>query len=282
MHTSPQFWNSINEIRNAIQADRAEMASLLKISTFEYISMEARGTTPSIDKVSFMAERFGITIGLIFQGEVDLEKLVADYRGNMTLLPCRYSYAKLSKARTVSSCLDYIELKYGDSVKKFILDSIQVSHEFFKNPDRGLNLNVLIDICRKLEFLGFKEDDYIKMGNFSYLTNKYNHIGTKLSSYSSVFDLFEDVNENVSKVYEQNFNYRVDRVGFDTIYLHGRPTELSQELHKGKEIGSHYTDMTKMGIISTLPCYQGLRPARVIKTKCVLQGDAVSEYQINL
>lgn len=274
------FWRNISQIQNVLLLNDEGVAALLDINISGYLKLKNALKLPYFENVYNLCERLGTTQNSLYEGDVDLIQIRNLYLGNFCELPAKYDYGKLSKSRTIINCLDYVELRYGMGTKLALLRSLNIDPRFFDSPDRDMNLNVLTDLCKQLEILGFTNEDYKNLGRRSYDVNKSTELGHIFSSYKNVYDLFEDICATLSTKFDKNFNYDISKIEGGAIYIQSRPTELAQDLLHTSNVGNNTICQTKLGVFGTFPKYLGYKNSDAIKTKCLYSGDSVLEYKI--
>ncbi len=280
MNLPNTFWDNIKKIKLILSLEDIDIAHMLTIKEREYANIKQLHQIPSVENVISLCRSLGVSLDNFFENKLDLIQIRNQYFGAVYDLPSRYDYGKLSKSRTVTNCLDFLDLKYGEGLKKSLLRSMQIDPRFFESQDRDMNINVLTDLCEHLRKLGFTDTDYKQLGQRSYDVNKNTDLGKKLSSYNSVYDLFEDVCTNLSTKFDQNFTYNISKMKAGEIYIESRPTEIAQDLMHTNNIGNHLVCQTKLGVFGSFPKYLGIYHSDAVKTKCIYDTDSVIEYRV--
>jgi hypothetical protein len=275
------FWKTVENIKKVLVLDDDSIASMLLIKPSHYQKLQKRNKLPSLSSLDKLTSRLGLNLNSLFSEQIDYMRLRERFYGNVYALPTRYDYGKLSKSRTIINCLDYLSIKYNDNVKYTVLGQLQIDPLFFEDDDRTMNINVISDLCTFLKkSFHFEKEDFMSLGRWSYQVNKDNELGKKLSSYNKAPDMFNAICKELSTAFEKNFDYDLKSISGNTVTIQSRPSEEAQDLLRSKLVGNSTTCLTKMGVLSSFSQYLSLPAAKVEKTKCMYQGDKITEYEI--
>jgi hypothetical protein len=276
------FWKKIENIKFILTLNDTAIANMLALTEPKYKKFKNNELLPALPNLDRLCIRLGLNMNHFSLGKIDYMSLRERFYGNSYALPTKYDYGKLSKSRTIINCLDYLELKYNEDVKYAVLSHLQIDPLFFKEDNRSMNINVISDLCALLKkTFHFNKDDFTALGRWSYEVNKNKELGQILSSFQNKYEMFEAICNGLSKEFEKNFDYTLKSNSNNRIIVHSTPSEEAKDLLRKKLIGNTTTCLTKVGVFSSFTRYQSLPTANVVKTKCIYQGDQVTEYQIN-
>ena len=275
------FWKQISMLQNVLMLADSGMSSLLDMKLEDFLIAKKIQGSISLSQLDVLLDKLGISIDNFFEGKIDYIQVRDKFLGNLEALPVRYDSVKLSKARTLTNCLRYIEMKYGEAFKNSILRQLQVDPRFFDNPNRLTNIRLMKDLFDLLESVGFSKQDFTNMGLMSYDINKASSMGEQYRSYRNFEELMEDLCNGLSSNYDQNYDYFIVRKDSESITLGSRPSAEVLEYLKADEIGSDRICQTKLGVLSSLPKYLKYEFSDAQKVKCMREGNSHYEYKIN-
>lgn len=276
-----QFWQSIDRIRSSLFIDDHELCDLLDLSSQKIQAFEKVQRIPDLGNVTNLCDRLGITLDDVFENNFDEKALKARYLGDRLELPKKYDFAKFSKTRTIINILDHLKSYYGAGFVTSLLKSMQIDPRFFESPDNETNIFVISDLCQKLKELGLRDEDFINFGRSSYKVYRNSSFGDILKSHSDPVEMLDDLCSNYSSLFDKNFDYKVTRANENEISIDVKPSEQAKDLLGTNYLTNSEACLTKLGVFETFPLYIGLH-ARAEKSKCIYQGDEITEYKISI
>lgn len=274
------FWDNLNEIQAMLALKDSELSELFELSFEEFSLLKLNNKSIELQRMDVFLDRIGMDLDSFFEGKFEKNQLQNFYYGPIDHLPARYNFAKFSKARTIINCLAYIEIKYGIEFKNSIVRSLNIDIRFFEDPERVMNTRLLRDLCATLKKYGLTDQDFLAMGRMSYHTNREGKLGAILRTHRNMGDLMEDMCENYSSYFDQNFDYFITGKDKGEIFIGFRPTEHALEYLRYNEMVTNQVCFTKQGVFETFPRYLDYENSIVEKTKCMLEGNSYYEYKI--
>ena len=280
--TNHIFWDNIGRIKNSLAIDLVNFSGLFNLSENQLLSYWKSSRYPPMDKVDSFCCRVCIGIEALFKRDVDLIHINKGFYGDDSSLPCRYDFAKLSRSRTILNCLDYMKVHYGEDVMFSFMRKLQLKPEFLNSLDREINIYLLTDLCKIAKEVGFSNEEIMKMGAWSFRLNKESDLGSSLSLFDDIKEMFKEICDNYSKKFDLNFDYKLVKASNSRLVIRSKISDLCLDKFNGEFVGSEMTDLAKVGVISTFSCYMNKPQSYVLKTHCIYQGDPYTQYMVNL
>lgn len=256
--------------RDFLNLDPAEFRRILK------------GERPLLMHSLFrLSERLNVNIADIGTGNLDLDAIIQNLRGNSGYIHPRYMVAAYSRKHTVLNALEYITRYRGQHIRYSVNRHFQIHDSFWTDaPDSPINLRFITDLWEYLKTLRFEAADYRALGFHSNHTLRNTPIDRALATRSSTTAVFELMFGDFLKNFEQNCEYRINKLQANrcVVDCHSR-TEVAEALEV-KHLGSLEGCQVKAGVLEGLPVFIGRSAARISETSCVHKGDTICRFVI--
>ncbi len=277
------LWKNITLIQELISFDDKDFASICEMREGLFKKYKKAQEFLPLDAAINLSENFNVSLESLCFHEIDISSAVSYFTGNFTNLPYRYSYASHSKHRTIINLMDYVQRFLGPQYKILLLREFQIYDDFFKDPNGKINLHFIHDLCKLLEQKKVPDKFFEDMGAHSFFTNSGTELGRKLASFKTLEDMYSAIADGLSEKFDENYKYQIRSIhGNELIFREYLRPEVEEELQNFKGTGTSAVTHTKLGVLSSFPCYLGLSQAKVSITNCEHNGDKFSQYRIIL
>lgn len=273
---------TIEKLRSSLDLPENAFLDLFGIPWSEYFlfKTEARDLAPK--HISSLAQFCKTDESSLFAGRVDFAQIVKRHAPERTTIPERYMVAPHGRCRTTLTSLNYLEERYGWRLKFDVLNKFKISEPALSNPFAPVSMRLITEICDYLKSRRFSERDFFLMGGYSFVGNKDSAVGRYFAELNDVFAIYDHFwGGECLSFFERNCIYRVHRTGETSLIITvASHPEVCEELGV-RHLGSTQICSLKAGIMATVPCYLGLKPAKVSETACAHRGNELCRFEID-
>jgi hypothetical protein len=272
---------SLERLRIELNVDRALWSDILGITPAEYEKVLQQKMQVSLTALEALANYLDVSMDMLISGGIDYRAMAARLRGELTILPERYTVGAFSSKRTVVNLLAFLEESYGWRMVKLLLRRLQVHEAAFQDSDGSINIRFQGDLCDQLIARGFTVSDLRRLGAYSPVTNKSSAIGKILGSSRDSVEVYTRMIEEASVLYDKNCDYSILSMDRRGCSIAARPTVEAQDALKTKTPGSLGSCSTKAGVFESATSYIHAPSSHVNEIRCIHRGDPVCEYRVD-
>jgi hypothetical protein len=273
--------NFLEQSKGVLQESDDQFAARVMLCADDYRKVINGTRKLSLLELSKFSEVLNVSLEAILTHKVDygfLKKFLDDQAQDV--LPEQYSFSALSKRRTIVNILDYIRKDRGTREVLFLLRYFQLTPKHFKDPEKTINNNFIVDLLKLCREQNYTNEEIIKMGKESYNSNSRNALGGILCDSNDMIELFEKIFIKHINLFDLNFDYQLLKLNNNECNLRVKAkADVCEQLNK-KIIGSNNLDFYKQGVISTFSNYIGLPDAKVQLVRST-ENDSFCEYKID-
>lgn len=280
MVTTSCLWENIENIQKILEFSDQRIAEILELD-FEYFFLSKRYRCDiGISDITKFANYFGISLNDLLFKNIDAYIVKRKFYNGDVCLPERYNYGKLSKAFSLKTWIDFLTIKFGRSFCENLFLDLGVKVDYFENIDNKININFVSDLVMKLQKMGFNTHDFKVVGRNTYFSTRNTHLGDYLATHTNQEDLMDDLCTNLSHLWDENFDYKLNKLSTGELVVEISPSEKGRDLLGQNVYGNPFACDYKMGIFETFPKFIGKQKSIIEKKSCIYQGDIRTQYLI--
>jgi len=279
---STDLWQTLENIRVAIQATHDSFAEMMKLTPKEYAKFSKSRTSPSILHIFNLLEHVHLSFENVLTGRIDYGALAASHRSKDSgLLPEKYQIAAFSKARTIHHILKYLENFHGWRAAETVIRHFQIPMNILTNPDAPINVKMIAEIFEYTSKYFIHPSLLKTVGSFSRIANAGGPIEAALSKHANVKALYAHVFEDLITRFDENFKYSIESLKGNILKVGVvQKKEIAEALGQ-TQLSNEEACAIRSGIGASFTGYMGLSHAHAHESKCVHRGDTMCLYEFN-
>lgn len=275
------LWRNIEALKEAATLNDGHMSIVMGLDEAHFRQLNEFAFDIPLYAAARLSESFNVDIMSLLAGQIDPEAGALFFLNGPEALPERYRPAQFSRVRSVLNLLRGVEERCGSDYLERLLRRTQVPRASLHDADASINVHFLNDLTSLLIERGWSREELFSLGQFSFQTHQNSSFGKTMATYGNWKNLFEALVHQHAAAFDRNYDYRLVHCSDDSVVIEGHPREEVMEGLKTTVFDNEYACLTRMGVMSTIPCYIGLTPAIVRKTKSVARGDEFNRYEIH-
>jgi|GEM_PF-2827964 len=267
------FADYLLEFQSKLQWTDSDMADHLKITGKEWEKISDGSREPSLIALSAFAESLELDLDSLFQQNIDLNLLCRRWHSDQKdIIPDRYLPGAFSRVRTSRTLLDFIEFYFGWRMRQKVLGSLNMNEAAIADPERMINVQFFMDICKTMKTFGYSDEVIRRMGEFSVYSNRGGVVGQMFADCDTPKEVYEKVVPVLGNYFEKNHLYRILSLSDHHCTLETRVHEAVSDTLKVSKVGSLEGCMARTGVGSSFALYAGPYRTTVKETECMHRG----------
>lgn len=274
---------AIKKIQHLFNFSDKEMATLFEISEKKYQNFHNRTSLLSLGSIKYFSHYLELDHNELLEGHIDYYQLANRWvKNNTTSIPKRYQVSPGSKIRTIQKILEPLAKDFGEHWRQKVLWHFQLHEDVLSNENQFINVLLVQDIFNYLKReLKLTEEHFRYFGMISHTVEKENSLTENVKNLKTSKQLYEKIFADLTPYYEKNFNYKIHKLTKDSMTLECSEKEEMKESLKVTSISHLDSNAYREGVIKSMPSLIGLPISKIVKTKCVHQGDTATLYQVH-
>lgn len=276
------FWANLEKVKIALLFSDQDLAKALNLKMEEFLSCKRRGATLPLDCLFELSEKMNFHLeDLLLNADFAVNY---DPHAERPLLD-RYTLAPHSQTRAIINILNYLELTKGTRAKTNLIRKFQLSEDYIKNETNSANVLLISDILKYLgKNHGFKEADYLGIGQRMPFLENNTILKEKLSPHRSAHDILECFVYECTKLFDTNCTYTISQASQNHAIVDVLPNKnVVDELRLDyQDFGNEELCLTKMGNFSSTMFFKYGRNAEIKKISSIHEGHKTNQYLLDL
>ncbi len=184
--------------------------------------------------ISKISSDFDINTNDFLTGNIDFEWV------KKPTLPSKYLLSSGSKIRNSLVPLMYIKKFYGEKFYNFVRKSLKIPFDVLAQPDMSVSVELLLDLFQFLAKSGITDDQFSQIGTFITQIDQNRLVAKELEDLNSPMQVYSKLFEETILIYEQNFDYKIQKANFNSISVEIKQKERLTEDIKKNLTGNKY------------------------------------------
>ena len=226
----------------------------------------------------------GVNVDQVESSRVDHATLRADFlKSNYS--PDKYANSDhhLGRARAIWGCFQYVKSIYGYAYAKSVLRRIDMepAHVALLH-ERGdlVSPRMGEDLLSLLSLDGLDVQHFFEIGASMPKINCNSPIARSLAATASPKELYRDVFDKYSELWDVAFRYRIDQLDDDGCVATISPSFDVYDRLRSPLIGNKHVCRFKKGNFSSLLKYRQTTSARILESECLYEGGRYCRYHV--
>ena len=266
------FADYLLEVQSKLQWSDSNMADHLHVTGKDWEKISEGSKEPSLVELSAFAESLELDMERLFEQSLDLNLLCRRLNDGKDSLPERYIPGAFSRVRTSRTLLDFIEFYFGWRMRQKVLNHLNMNEAAIANPERFINVQFFMDICKTMKGFGYSDDILRRMGEFSIYSNRGGVVDRMFSDCPTPREVYEKVVPVLGTCFEKNHRYRILNLGENHCTMEALVQEELLDALKVSKIGSLEGCLTRGGVGASFALYAGPYQTSVKELECIHAG----------
>ncbi len=272
---------TVQKLRKAAKLSQQNFAHMIGLHQASLSRVESGLQSLLPSQLAFLSEYFGIEIGSMLTGKVNLWK-VSERFGFAPTLPDRYQKHLHSRVRETLPIVGLLNETIGEYKTQEILHHLELDNLLYLSPDHLISANCNLDLIRHSI-----EHKFLKPNNLSSLVRqslKSEAHGVLDSIYHSQTTPIHALQARVlsSRLYEENFNYELTNIRENATTLVITPQKHMEEIPYNDEVLRNFLCRYKKKMFSLFPTYINLPPLTLNERECLFKGQNQCIYELSV
>ena len=274
--------DTIDRLQTISALDELAWLDLLEMSWAQYSRVRSGLRPLPQPALERIADVFHLAPAALSTGEIDFLGLQREFDAKTWEMPEHYAVAMRGRRRTTITSFEYLEEKYGWRLRHDILRHLKMSELALDNEFSPISIRFISDVCEYLyRHREFTEEDFFAMGFYSYFGNSHSLLADVFREFETPRGVTEHMWGQLIALYEENCIYKFDELNEESARLEVRSNPDVAAAMGVKHLGNRHICQLKAGMMASAPLYIGHRPAQVIQSACVHQGDSACLFEID-
>lgn len=266
------LYGVLETMRGSLNLSHMQWAAMLSVTKKDYFKIYFQKKIPAYYNLKQLAARLDVSPEKIIFGTIDYKAMTAHFEGNSVFIPEKYTVGALSRMRTFSNILDYVEARRSVDARNLLRRQFQIPCGALNDLDTPVNIVFFMEVTDYLAKAGMGQ--FRTMGAYSIRHLFSSELGKALSSdVKNTMDLYEKITSKHYGFFDENSKYSIVSLTPEGARIKAQPSEKLQDTLKMWTSGNTHACSYRAGVMSSFPGLLGLESARVEELRCVHRGD---------